>query len=58
MSDNGIPPDLCTARAENGELRIDFAVHGRHSWLTFRGAVLDGLKKAIDAAIAQRDEVK
>lgn len=57
MSD-GIPPDFCAARAENGELRIDFAVHGRHSWLTFRGDDLDGLKKAIDAAIEQREAAK
>ena len=54
----GVRPDLCTARAENGELRIDFAVHGRHSWLTFRDGDLDGLKTAVDAAIAQREAAK
>lgn len=50
--------DICIAITDSGELRIEFAIHGRHGWLTFRGDDLDVLKKAVDAAIAQRGDGK
>lgn len=56
MIDDGVRPELCVVRAEGGELRIDFVIHNRHSWIAFRRVDLDGMKKAVDAAIAQRDE--
>lgn len=58
MSDaaGGIAPDFMSARADDGVLRLDFAVHGRHSWLTFRLDGLDQLKAMVDLAIRQRDK--
>lgn len=57
MSDS-IVPELMTARAEGGVLRVDFVVRGRHSCLTFSGVGLDQLNDVLGAALRQREASK
>jgi hypothetical protein len=64
VSDGVVPelmtvvPELMTARAKDGVLRVDFVVHGKHSWLTFSGVGLDQLREVLDSALRQREASK